>query len=60
MTVIRKVDPAGSVSFAGSDTGVGNAYRRKNVEVTLLGDTVQIFFEGGPKRSVRRPRAAGE
>jgi hypothetical protein len=46
VTVIRKVDPAGSVSFAGSGYRVGNAYKRKNVEVTLLGDTVQIFFEG--------------
>lgn len=46
VTVVRKVDPAGSVSFAGSGYRVGNAYRRKDVEVRLLGDTVQIFFEG--------------
>jgi len=46
ITVIRKVDPAGSVSFAGSGYRVGNAYTRKNVEVTLVGDTVQIFFDG--------------
>jgi len=46
ITVIRKVDPAGSVSFAGSGYRVGNAYKRKDVEVKLLGDTVQIFFEG--------------
>ena len=46
VTVIRKVDPSGSVSFAGSGYRVGNAYKRKEVEVTLLGDTVQIFFEG--------------
>jgi transposase InsO family protein len=46
VTVIRKVDPAGSVSFAGSGYRVGNAYKRKDVEVRLLGDTVQILFEG--------------
>jgi transposase InsO family protein len=46
ITVIRKVDPAGSVSFAGSGYRVGNAYKRKDVEVKLLGDTIQIFFEG--------------
>ena len=46
VTVIRKVDPAGSVSFAGSGYRVGNAYKGKDVEVKLLGDTVQIFFEG--------------
>jgi transposase InsO family protein len=46
VTVMRKVDPAGSVSFAGSGYRVGNAYKRKDVEVKLLGDTVQIFFKG--------------
>ena len=40
------MDPAGSVSFAGSGYRVGNAYKRKEVEVHLVGDTVQIFFEG--------------
>ncbi len=46
VTVVRKVDPAGSIGFAGSGYRVGNAYKRKDVEVRLLGDTVQILFEG--------------
>ncbi len=44
--VIRKVDPHGDVSFAGTAYRVGNGYKRKDVEVRLLGDTVQILFEG--------------
>jgi transposase InsO family protein len=45
-TVIRKVDPTGSVSFAGTGYRVGNAYRGKSVEVSLAGDTVEIKLAG--------------
>jgi transposase InsO family protein len=44
--VRRKVDPAGCVSFAGTNYRVGNGYRREIVEVRLVGDVVQILFEG--------------
>jgi Mu transposase, C-terminal domain len=44
--VTRKVDRSGSISFAGWSYRVGNAYRRRQVEVAIVGDTVQISFEG--------------
>ena len=44
--VVRKVDNSGSVSFAGASYRVGNAYRRRQVEVCLAGDTVQIWADG--------------
>ena len=44
--VRRKVDPAGCVSFAGTNYRVGNRYKREFVEVRLVGDVVQILFEG--------------
>ena len=40
--VIRKVDSSGNISFAGTSYRVGNAYRRQQVEVTVVGDTVEI------------------
>ncbi len=44
--VKRKVDPAGCVSFAGTNYRVGNGYRREIVEVRLVGEVVQILFGG--------------
>ena len=44
--VIRKVGGGGSVSFAGADYRVGNAFRGRQVEVGLAGDTVQIWGGG--------------
>jgi transposase InsO family protein len=44
--VTRKVDSSGSVSFAGASYRAGNSYRRRQVEVSVVGDTVQIAFEG--------------
>lgn len=38
----RKVDGSGSVSFAGTSYRVGNAYRRRQVQVAVVGDTVEI------------------
>jgi transposase InsO family protein len=44
--VIRKVDPRGDVAFAGTGYRVGLGYARKDVEIHLVDDTVQIYFEG--------------
>jgi len=44
--VTRKVEPSGSVNFAGTAYRVGNGYRGQMVEVSLVGDTVQIKLEG--------------
>ena len=44
--VIRKVDHNGVVSFAGADYRAGNAYKGRQVEVCLAGDTVQIWGDG--------------
>ena len=41
--VIRKVDNNGAVRFAGTTYFVGQAYRRRQLEVVLLKDTVQIW-----------------
>lgn len=38
----RKVDTSGSVSFAGSCYRVGNAFKRRQVQVAVVGDTVEI------------------
>ena len=51
--VLRKVDPHGSVSFAGTDYRVGNRYRRQTVGVRLVGDTVQITLDGALLRTHR-------
>jgi hypothetical protein len=44
--VVRKVDASGSVSFAGTRYRVGNAYRRRSVELTITRDTIQISIDG--------------
>jgi hypothetical protein len=46
VVVTRKVDGSGSVWFAGANYRAGNAYRRKQVQVSVVGDSVQITFEG--------------
>ena len=43
--VIRKVDPTGAVSIAGSNYRVGNAYRGRLAGVRIVGDTVQITVD---------------
>ena len=40
--VTRKVDSSGNVSFAGSNYRVGNAYRRRQVQVAVVGEHVEI------------------
>ena len=44
--VLRKVASSGEVSFAGTGYRVGNAHRGEQVEVCLVGDTVQISQNG--------------
>lgn len=44
--VVRKVDSSGGVSFAGVSYRVGNGHRREQVEVRVVGDTVEISQKG--------------
>jgi transposase InsO family protein len=57
--VTRKVDRSGGVCFAGCHYRVGNAYLRRQVQVAIVGDTVQISFEGRLLRThpIRHDRA---
>jgi transposase InsO family protein len=57
--VTRKVDGSGSVSFAGASYRAGNAYRRRQVQVSVVGDSVQISFDGQLVRThaIRHDRA---
>jgi transposase InsO family protein len=41
-SVTRKVDSSGNLSFAGANYRVGSAYRRRQVQVAVVGDTVEI------------------
>jgi transposase InsO family protein len=41
-SVTRKVDNSGGVCFAGTHYRVGNNYRRRQVQVAIVGDTVEI------------------
>jgi hypothetical protein len=49
--VRRKVDSSGYVSFAGVTYRVGNPYRRQQVEVRVVGATVQISVGGAVVRT---------
>ncbi|MGI9595522.1 MAG: Mu transposase domain-containing protein [Acidimicrobiales bacterium] len=42
VSVTRKVDTGGSVSFAGTHYRVGSKYKRRQVQVAVVGDTVEI------------------
>jgi transposase InsO family protein len=41
-SVTRKVDNSGGVCFAGTHYRVGNKYRRRQVQVAVVGDTIEI------------------
>jgi transposase InsO family protein len=41
-SVTRKVDSSGNVCFAGTNYPVGKRYRRRQVQVAVVGDTVEI------------------
>jgi transposase InsO family protein len=51
--VMRKVDPSGSLSFAGTQYRVGNRHVGQLVGVRLVDDTVQITQEGRLLRTHR-------
>ena len=42
VSVTRKVDSSGNVSFAGTGYAVGSRYRRRQVQVAVVGDRVEI------------------
>jgi hypothetical protein len=42
VSVTRKVDSSGNVSSAGSHYRAGNAYRRRQVQVAVVGDHVEL------------------
>lgn len=44
--VTRKVDSAGSISFAGATYRVGGAHRARQVQVSIVGDVVEISSGG--------------
>jgi transposase InsO family protein len=50
-TLIRLVDPTGCVSFAGASYRVGKTFKRLQVEVRLVKDTVEFYLDGQCIRS---------
>jgi Integrase core domain/Mu transposase, C-terminal domain len=46
MAVTRVADGTGAVSFAGTMYRVGNAWRRKNVQVSIVAGSVQLACDG--------------
>ncbi len=42
VSVTRKVDTSGNVCFAGTNYRAGNAYRRRQVQVAVVGDHIEI------------------
>ncbi len=49
----HKVDSSGSVSFAGSAYRVGNTHKGRQVEVSIVGDSVQVALGGQVVRTHR-------
>lgn len=45
-SVTRKVDSSGNVSFAGASYRVGMAHVRRQVQVAIVGETVEISAGG--------------
>jgi hypothetical protein len=46
-TAVRRiVDNSGTLSFAGTNYRVGHAYRRRSVEVAIVGGSVQLSVDG--------------
>jgi Mu transposase, C-terminal domain len=52
-SVTRKVDASGNVSFAGANYRVGSKYKRRQVQVAVLNDTVEISIGNELIRSHR-------
>jgi transposase InsO family protein len=44
VTVTRKVDSSGNVCFAGASYRVGSRYRRRQVQVAVVGDSVELVI----------------
>jgi transposase InsO family protein len=44
--VTRKVDSSGSISFAGTSYRVGRAHRRRQVQIAIVGDILEISSGG--------------
>lgn len=44
--VLRRVDPSGALSFAGTNYRVGNRYKKMTAGVRIVGDTIQITVDG--------------
>ena len=44
--VTRRADGSGTVSFAGTNYRVGHAYRRRQVQVAVVGGSVQLSVDG--------------
>jgi hypothetical protein len=42
VSLTRKVDTSGNVCFAGTTYRVGSKFRRRQVQVAVVGDTVEI------------------
>jgi hypothetical protein len=42
VSVTRKVDSSGNVCFAATNYHIGHKYRRRQVQVAVVGDTVEI------------------
>jgi hypothetical protein len=58
--VLRKVGSGGAISFAGASYRVGNARRCEQVEVRLVGDTVEISQAAGSSRRTRPDTTAAK
>ena len=54
-SVTRKVDSSGNVCFAGTSYRVGNKFRRRQVQVAVVGGTVEIVHRRGT-----HPRPPGQ
>ena len=54
----REVDSSGNVRFAGTSYRVGSAFRRRQLQVAVVGDTVEISAgtELIPSHAVRHDR----
>jgi transposase InsO family protein len=46
MTVTRLTDQSGAISFAGTMYRVGNAWRRRSVQVSIVAGSVQVACDG--------------
>ena len=70
LTVTRVADNSGSISFAGTSYRVGNPWRRRSVQVSIVAGSVQLACDGQivrvhpirhdrPKSTARSPPRTG-